>query len=258
MPFYQGRGNLYLAERTEVGGVLTLAPWKNPGCAANLSVGFAVETFSITEKCTGADAEAYRGITSQQGNVSMTLRDWTKENVARFINGLQVVAGSAATVTDEVLPTGLVAGDLWFLGGKTQHETITALVLTDSAATPVTLAAGTHYTLDAATGQVTFITVGSLTQPFHAAYGYTNKGFVSMFTAGTPEYDLTFVSLNKADALAKGKWNLYRTRFNPIENIDALPDQIAEFTVTGSVLIDNTRSASGSFGQFGRIIMNGA
>lgn len=258
MPFYQGRGNLYLAERTETDGVLTLGPWKNPGCAANLNLGFTKNEFSITEKCSGFDTEAYRGVTSQEGNFSMTLRDWSKENVARFVNGLQVVAGSPGTVTDEALPTGIVAGDVWFAGGKQQNETLTTLVITDTTpTTPLTLALGTNYTVDAVTGMITFINVGSFVQPFHLAYGYTRKAYVSILTAGVPEYNVTFVSLNKADALSKGKWELYRVRLNTVESLDGLPDQIAEFTVTGAVLIDNTKTAGGSQGQFGRIGMNG-
>lgn len=250
---FQGNGKVYLAVRNVQGAP---GAFFFVGCADALNVAFAVEKFTHTEKCSGTNAVDYEGIKSKTASMSLTLTEFNKQNIALALNGTAEPASSPGTVTNEEMPDLLVAGDLVILGGAAPHQTITTLVITDSDSPPNTLTLGTNYTLDAATGFVTIVDVttgGPYTQPFIAAYGYTDKPYVSMFTAPSQEYWLRYDYINVANANEKGLADLYKVRLDPTSGLDLINDEILSLSLSGSVLIDSLKSDSGDLGQFGRI-----
>lgn len=250
---FQGRGNVYLSPRDEDGniGVATLKI-----CTDTLVLGLTEETFSHFNKCGAVDVEDFRGTKSQSAEITMTLSDIADaEIMAIGMKGRIDAAGTAGTVTDEVLPTGVVVGDAYFLGGNTAHQAITGLTVTDSAGSPATLVVDDDYTLDEETGRMEFLDVTGFTQPFKASYGYTDGEQVSFFTNPTQEYALRYDYINKANANRRGMVEIYRTRFSPFDALDLQPDELSIPTMTGGALADPNKEDTDRLGRFGRIIL---
>lgn len=244
----QYRGKVYLGIRDGDGNP---GPMKFVGCADVLNLAMSTETFEHTSKCDSNDAVDYRGTKSQSAEISLTLTELKKDNLKLALLGDAQAAGSPASVTNEALPSGIVAGDRVILGGATPHQNITSLVLTDTGSPGGVLTVDVDYTLDAEHGTVEFLTTPD--GDVEADYSHTDMPYVSMFTAGAQEYWLRFDNVNKADADEPGVVDLYRVRFEPLANFDFLSDELAQLELTGAVLIDSTKSSAGALGQFGRI-----
>lgn len=244
MALFQPRGPVYLRE---------LDANLVPGlafqiCPDSISVSPKVGSWTHTNKCGTADAEDARGINSLSCEGTMTFATRADKDRALAFLGTVVAAGSPGTVTTEALPNPILVGDVYFLGGKERHRNITTLVLGS-------LVANTDYTLDAATGKVTFLTAQDASPPLNAAYGYTDPQSVSMLTAATKEYALDMEIMNRQNANAKGSLELYRVRPDPTSTADFMPDKQQDLTMAFSCLVDTTRESSDTeFGQFGRLV----
>lgn len=242
--FFQGRGNVFLAKR-DANGV--------PGaffqiCTDTLAIALATTPFSHTNKCGPIDVEDFRGTKDQSGTISLSFANAEDRNFALGVLGIVTPEGSPGTVTNEQLPAGIIAGDVWFLGGLTRHRNITGLTISG-------LVADTDYTLDAASGKVTFLDAGGSPAPT-ADYGYTDPASVAMFTAPTNEYALMYEYINKAEANDPGSFELYRVRFDPLSNLDLQSDELQITDLKGSVLADLEKDATDlQFGQFGRRVL---
>ncbi len=249
---FQGNGRVYLAVRDANGAP---GAFFFVGCADALSVAFAIEKFTHKEKCSGTNAVDYEGIKSKTASMNLTLTEFNKDNLELALNGTAKTTGLTGTVTNEELPGSLAVGDIAVLGGATPHQTIAALTITDSDSPANTLVLDTDYTVDAATGFVTFlnVTTGGLVQPFLANYSYTDKPYVSMFTAPVQEYWLRYNYINVANTNEKGLVDLYKVRLDPTSGLELINEEILSLAMSGSVLIDSDKSDTGDLGQFGRI-----
>lgn len=246
--FFQGRGNLYLQEivadqdgNETLGAAITL-------CTDNLNIQMSTESGTHINKCTAVDVEDARFTKKNSAALSIALAD-VRDNIFAlgalgFVNPL----GSPGTVTDEELPTDLADGDVWFLGGKTRHRAITGLTITGMSLT-------TDYTLDAASGKVTFIGDQSASPAPKASYGYTDPQYVSMFTGGTKNYMANYEFINKQNSNRPGSLELYKIRLDPADDLDFQSDDLQIMRLKGSALADTTRPDDTQLGQFGRRIL---
>lgn len=250
--FFQGRGNTYLSERNADGvtGPAVLI------CQDALSVALATDSFEHINKCGPVDTPDFRGSKGSTGTVTLSYADVEDKKFAIAVLGTVNAAQSPGTVTDEVLPAGLVDGDVYFAGGAERHRALTAVVIQDSDSPQNTLALTTNYTVDAASGKITFVDVSGFTQPFQLSYGHTDPASVSMLSAGQPEYFLSFENINKANDNDPGSVELYRVRFDPASLVDFLSDELQVLELTGTVLADSSKEATDTvYGQFGRRIL---
>jgi hypothetical protein len=152
-----------------------------------------------------------------------------------------------------VKPLGGVApviGDRYFLA----HPKVSTLVVTDSAATPATLALGTNYTAETDFGAIQFLEVTGFTAPFKASYGFGVTTEIGIFTQPLPERYLRLEGLNTAQGNAKVLVELYRVAFDPLKEISFISDDYNKFEMEGSLLADATKPFDAALGQFGRII----
>jgi hypothetical protein len=187
--------------------------------------------------------------TENKASFSGTLEDWSKENLA-LVTKSALAAIEAGAVTNEVAPTGLVAGDVWAL----KNPGITSLVITDSTGSPLTLSLTTDYTADLDYGTVTIVDPSGFVQPFKAAYTKTALDVVPFFTEGTKEVALRFEGINTADENKKVLVELYRISIDPTEELPLITEEFGQFTVNGNCLIDATKGEDELFGKFGRMI----
>lgn len=245
--FFQGRGTTYAAVRGVNG-----APGASIAiCQDAFAVSLTTESFEHTNKCAAVDVPDYRGTKSVSGEVTLTYADVADKKFAIGVLGTVTAAAvGTSSVTNEAGPA-VQAGDVYFLGGITRHRTITALTITDTGSPGGALVADTDYTLDAATGKVTFLTASD--GAISCDYTHQDPASVSMLSAGQPEYALNFEGINKANSNAKGSVELYRVRFDPAQNVDFLSDELQVMELKGTVLADAEKAVDDTeFGQFGR------
>jgi len=248
MSLFSFQGKILLGERLGNGkpGAMT---WVGnaPACTVKLST----ESTDKTESFSGNRLQYGRLQKGKTAEIDLTLDEWTLKNIALGLYGtvLSVVSG---TVTGEVLPPGLVADDIV----KLDKSFISALIITDSTATPVTLPTE-KYSLDSANaGTVKFRDVGSYTQPFKAAYSYAKADNVTLFTAQPPERYLLLDGTN-TETGEPVIMRLYRVRFDPLGELGLIHDDYGDMKLSGSMLYDPTNAADSALGGFGRIEQKG-
>ena len=189
-------------------------------------------------------------VKQKSATVNLTIEEFTKENLALALYGNHVT-GAGGSVTDEpvggLLP---IVGDRYFLA----HPKVAALVLTDSAASPATLTAGTHYTADTDFGALQFLDITGFTPPFKASYTFGTATEIGIFTQALPERFLRLEGINTAQGNAKVLVELYRVAFDPLKEISFISDEYNKFELEGSLLADTTKPFDALLGQFGRIV----
>lgn len=243
--FYQGRGTVFLAEVTNgVPGAYRLSI-----CPDSFTIDLKTDSFEHMNKCGAVDVPDYRGIKSSSGTVTLSFANVEDKNYALSVLGTVTAGGSTGSVTDEELPTDLADGDVWFLGGLERHRGITGLTISG-------MTVDIDYTLDAASGKVTFIGNQASSPAPVAAYSYNDPASVSMLSAAQKEYAAMFENINKANSNDPGSIELYRIRFDPAGNMDYLSEELQVPSLSGTVLADLTKSSSDTeFGQFGRRVL---
>lgn len=218
------------------------------GDAPKCDVSLTTETEERKESYSGQRLTSARLQKSKGAEIALTLNWASPENLALGLYG-SVNTVAAGSVTGETLPAGLVAGDEVML----EHGGVSALVLTDSTGSPVTLVEGTNYELASANGGVILIKdVGSLTQPFKAAYSHTKSVDVAMFTSTPPERFLFLDGVNTVDNTPV-RLQLYRVKFDPASNVPAINEGFGTLELSGSVLFDDEADLDPELGGFGKI-----
>lgn len=251
---FQPRGPVYLRKLTAA----LLPGLARQICPDAVSVNLKTARWSHTNKCGLVDFEDDGGINTLGAEVSMTFPTRLDLDISLVALGTVNAAALAATITDEDLPNptgGIAAGDVYFLGGPTRHFAITGLALSKHGSPAgADLILGTNYTLEAATGKVTFLTaVVESDGPISAGYGYTDPKYISLLTATESEYALDMEILNRRASNSKSSLQLYRLRPDPVDNLDFMPDKEQSLLLKFQGLLDTSRAVDNALGQVGRM-----
>lgn len=249
MSYFSGQGRIYLASRDSSGNPLSLR-WV--GNVPDLKISLSTETIEHKESYSGQRLTDLQLIKSKDGEFSCTLEEFSAENLELSLYGVTTTS-TGGTVTDETLPTGIIANETRLLA----HPFVSNVTITDSNATPATLANGVDYTVHENQGAITFINVTGYTQPFKVDYSYNMYKTTPMFVAAQPEVWLRFDGVNTADANRPVIVDLYRVAINPTKDLELISDDLQRFELSGRVLADKTKVGDSVFGQFGRLIVKG-
>jgi hypothetical protein len=245
MNSFSFQGKVYLGARL-AGGKPGALFWV--GDAPKCDVSLQTEAEDQKESYSGNRLTSARLQKGNSASVAMTLNWANSQNLALGLYGTELDV-SSGSVSAEVLPTGLVAGDFVVL----DHGGVSALVVHDSAGTPATLTPGTDYALDSANGGVVkILNVGSYVQPFKANYTHTASADVSMFTVAPPERYLFLDGVNTVDGTPV-RVRLYKVRFDPSSSIPFINDGFGQLELNGSVLYDAEAAADANLGGFGKL-----
>jgi len=221
------RGDFYAAERLAGGAV---APYAFVGNVPKAGISMSIETIKLKSSgnTPGTLAEEE---TDRSAELAQTLNSVTAANLARVLFG-NVVAQTAAE--DVAVDLGdLAAGDTVLL------PRVNVL-----AGTFGSLVEGTDYTLDKKGGMFTALT--ALTD----VTGTIDCGAaeaVGLLVTDGKEYSLRFVS-NRGVVV-----DLYRWKPSPASNFPLVSDEFAEFEISGTLLLDETKPADAELGRYGAI-----
>ena len=250
--FYYGQGKLSVAIRNSLAGTIGL--YQYAGDVSTLTLKPTVEMIKHRESNSGQNSLVRNIAHTRDLNIDITFAEFRPSGMARDLygNNVSVAAGS---VTAETLPDALVAGDEVRLA----NPAVSAVVITDSTGTPLTLVEGTDYTVDANFGKVTILNVGTYVQPFKAAYSYGKRTDTGILTSAQPDIALLYEGVNLAENNAPVICELYKVAPAVAQEIMLITTgtDTAGRQVAGAVLLDSLRESNGPLGQFGRITQVG-
>jgi hypothetical protein len=246
MAYFSGQGRVYIGTRDSNGNPQAMR-WL--GNVAELRVSLNVETIEHKESYSGQRLTDLSLIKSKDGEFSCAVEDFSIENLELTLYG-QTSSVTSGSVTNEALPTGAVVGGVYLLA----NQFISSVVVKDSATTPATLTAGTHYKVHAEQGAIELLNITGFTQPFKVDYSYGAAKRLAMFKSAQPEVWLRFDGMNTADSNKRVIVDLYRVVLNPSKDFSLIGDDIQKFELSGRVLADTTKSDTGPLGLFGRVI----
>ena len=248
MSYYASfQGRVYLGKRDVSGNPIEV---RSPGNVADLKLSLKTEVLEHYESQSGQRSLDHRMIKSKSATVSMSVEEFTKENLALALYGT-AVASTGASVTDEPIGGATpMVGDRYFLA----HPKVSTLVVKDSAGTPATLSLGVQYTADTDFGAIQFLDTTGLIAPFKASYVFGDVSEIGIFTQPLPERYLRLEGLNTAQSNARVLVELYRVAFDPLKELALISNDYNKFDLEGSLLADSSKPYDAVLGQFGRIV----
>lgn len=170
-------------------------------------------------------------------NLSMTLHDLNKTNVARavFGTGSTVALG---TVTDEVV-TAYKSAIV-----PLAHTSLSSIVVKNSAK-DVTYVANTDYEVRA--GGIYVIEAGAITdaQSLKVSYSYAAYDKVEAMTTGALTLELHFEGLNEANSSKPVIVDIYRAQLSPAKALSLLDDKFVDLQIDAEVLADTSKTGAG-------------
>lgn len=248
MAYYSGQGKVLVGKATDgkVGAMRYVG-----NCPA-LQIELTTETTEHKESHSGQRLTDVRLVTSKMCNITVTLEDFTKENLALGLYG-SAAQTAGASVTDEALPAGLKAGDLVRLA----HPGISAVSVKRNGASAAPLTADTDYAIHSAHhGSLKILKdIAATAQPLKVSYTHRSYQNVTMFDAASTDNWVRFEGLNTVDSDSPVLIELYRVSFDPLANLGAISDEILQMELQGSALYDSTKTGDAQLGQFGRVVM---
>ena len=249
--YFSGQGEIFVADRDSNG---LIGPYRSVGNVPSLQVTLETSVQDHKESITGKRLTDYRLITENKASVTMTLEKFTKKNLMMLMYGSDSSTTSATVVTGEILKTGVTSvlvGDIYF----TKFPNASSVVV---KAGSTTLALNTDYSLVTTGGwaKITIITIANMGATGNLTVDYSSAAHdsVVMFKAPNVERAVKFMGLNTANSDQIVNVELYRLIFDPAANVALLNDELAQFELTGSALVDSVRLLDATLGGFGRII----
>lgn len=226
--------------------------WRPLGRCPSVELQPKITPYEEMDVEEGLRQTSIRMIESATLDGSFTLEHYSQHNLAlRFFGETSAIG--AGTVSAESV-AGTVAVDDVIYSAKPE---ISSLVITDSAGSPATLTEGTHYEiLDAHRGKIRILSLGSFTQPFKLAYSNAAAVQLPVMTETTfPEYSLKFEGVNTFNS---GLIDvvLFRVQIEPKNAMRLIQEKGVESAdLTFTCLADLTKSAGGTLGRYGKIIV---
>ena len=234
---YVGNGVVSLAALDSAGAMLT--GFRPIGNVTALTLKQNVEKGEARESMSGLNTRTAEWVKSTDVTYSMECDNFDKKTYALFTSGTLTEKTSVTPVTGRVLAGSATpaVGDRYDLGAMN----VSAVAIKDSTSgTAKTLAAGTNYKLDAATGMAVLIDIttgGPFVGPLKADFTPGAYSEVKGMTTTSGFYALLFEGLNKATNKEE-KRILGKVTLPPASELQFISEDAAKTTIEGSVLKD--------------------
>jgi len=209
---------------------------------------FSQDQDEQNESWSGARGLAATLTTKESLSVKLTLQQLNDDNAALASAGT-VVQVTTGTVTAEPLPIGKV-GDMIAL----EYAKVSDVELTGGAGGTTPLVEDTDYTLNAATGVITYLTAQA-TAP-HAAYTYAAHSIITALSQRSQEFWVLFDGENTVDGatgLCRGE--VHRISFPPASTLALINSSFATLELTGKARVDPVRINNSRYGGYARLML---
>ena len=243
--YFSGQGKLKIAPI--VAGIIA-GGYRWVGNVPDFKPAFAASKNDHKESYSGQRLTDKTLTTELKSTFTATLEDWSPENLALATRG-NVQKTTAGSVAAEASPATLSVGETWLL----DNGNISALTITDSAASPVTVDPD-QYKADLAYGTIELLDLTGITLPLTASYTKGVVEVVPFFTEPIKEVAVLFEGINTADENKKVRAELYRVALDPTKELGLITEAFGQFMIEGTAMIDNTKGDDPLFGKFGRMV----
>lgn len=250
--YFFGRGNVYIADRDSNGNAKAISQLiEVPEIEVTPTVEY-VENHNTNSAISSRDVRIAHMVDCE---VRLVVKDFSAAAMELALFGDSTDESGTGSFSNKTFPSGIVAGDVVPVpDGITNINAVSSFV--DSAGTPASLAATTNYTIDKATGLVTFVNVTGFTQPFKMGGSILAGDFsVAILKQRTVEKYLIFDGINLDDGDAKVMAHLFRVSFGPAAKLalKSTGNEVNTIELTGAVLADPYKSDSSANGRYGFI-----
>jgi hypothetical protein len=252
MAYFLGRGKIYIGERGANGEFLAVAEFHCPEFEIDAS------EIEFLDHDNTSDVIAVRDLhiaTKFTPKLALKIDTMTPMLLAMALGGEVTEVENGSSFSAKAFPTIAVGETLPIPGG---YSNLDSLTITDSAGSPATLSAGTHYTADLLAGLVAFKNLGSFTQPFKAAGSEADDfSAVSIATVPATEKALRFVGVNIADTShPRMVADILRASFDATKFMPkSSANEVQTFDFAPQLLADPHSPFNGDFGPYGRVMM---
>jgi hypothetical protein len=249
--YFYGSGDIFIGTRDTSGRFL---PGRSFHCPA---FEVEIEDERLQHKNTsGAKRQLDLDISLEtMPKVNLTIDNYDQDILAIALGGVVTEVDTGNSFSALAFPSAIAVGDIVPVPGG--YSNLDSLTITDSAGTPATLTAGTHYTVDLLKGLVTFLNLGAYVQPFKAAGAEVDSfNVISIGDDTIVEKFIRFSGVNVADE-DQGIFTIefYRASFKPAKvSAKQTGGEVAGFEFEVAVLADSSAPFDEDFGQFGRMI----
>lgn len=255
--YYFGQGKVFFADLDADGNRVGNFRWV--GNVPSLQVALAVEKLEKQESYSGKRNTVRSIVTSQTATINASFDQFDAENLSSILNGVAIAKTSSTPITGVSLgaTSAFKEGDMIALHDTAGQEYFNVSAVTlEAGSTPMEL--GVHYELDAKAGAVTILDLGTLTGIIEVSFTPGPYTMASILTKNTVNKALRYIGLNIAEVDASGEpdrvvVDLFKVQMDPTSDLQLINEEFASFPVTGTALVDSSRSASGELGQFGAI-----
>lgn len=255
--YYSGQGVVLMGGTDADGNPTGLLPVGN---VSSLKVSVGTSTLEHKETQTGQRGIDLRLTTEVKCSVTMVMESFNPENLSVALRG---------NVTKKT--SGAVAGEkskvyLGFIM-PLKNAKVSTVVVKTTGATPDTLVAYTpgmnpgewDYMLNADAGSLQWATdpVSTIIDGQDVVIDYTRAAqqHVEPLMTSTPERFLRFEGLNTAEDLKPVIVEVFRFSTDPLKELDLINDNLSNFTLDASALMD-TRRPAGESKYFRQILVD--
>lgn len=247
-----GQGPVFLGDFDATNGKAAqgyLTNLQKIGCGNRvLKTAFSRETKLLKESCSGQRLDLAELQTGKSGEVELQLFQFDRAMLSMALFGT-LATKTGASVTNEAMPT-VAVGDYV----HTKHPKISTVVVKDSTGSPLTLTAGTDYTVDSADhGRIKILNLGAYVQPFKVDYAYASYANIAAFTAASVVKGIVFDGVNTADANKPVRCIIPRVSWGPTEGFDWLSDEEVTLSLKGRMLYVSELASDAEYGPFMRV-----
>jgi hypothetical protein len=247
--YLYGQGRVSLALRDAITGAL--GRFVYVGDVSALSAKLTTEKAKHVESNSGQKGTVRSFGIGKSCTLDMTWHQFDTDNLAIVLQGTSV-ATAAGTVTAEEIAGPLAVGDVFYL----QNPGVSNVIIKDSTGTPIVLVLDTDYSIeDAAFGRCRLLNVGTFAWPLLVDYSYSARKAAGMFTTGQKEYALRYEGVNLAEGNAPVMADYYKVAPDVLAELALITSgsDVAGMQITGEVLRDTSKPATGALGQYGHI-----
>jgi hypothetical protein len=233
-----------MADKSFIGKGIVYLNGRDVGNCTALTLGVTEEKIELKNYRTAAGGN-YNSLTRIDSvEVSMTISDFSVENLALGMFGTTSAVTAAEVANEAIAAPASLAGDPLIKTANVIDTAETVTVTSSPAGT--TFTAGTDYTVTpAGIRLVSATTTITASQNLLITYDKKPVDVLQALTTSAGEYELVFDGLNEAQSGVPYVVTVHRFKAGPAAEIALIGDEFGELQITGEALADTSITTAG-------------
>lgn len=258
--YWVGQGKVFLRDRQSGPTGLPTGNFKWIGDTNNFNVGHSQDSLQVPESYSGLRLTALDVVTGTNITVSFDCLNYSAENLARFLFGVDAGSTAAGTVTTGSPET---VSNVYADGGDIvlANKGISSVTVIESGGTfgVDDMTENTDYVVNGNDGTLTILNSGnwSSTGPLTLKVAYTHLGIASKVESvidQSREFSVMLQGFSLSNPDKKVDYILHRVRLNMPEELSLIGTEAATLSLSGSVLPDDNEGDGSSTSKYYKVV----